>query len=97
MYQFNPLLLESNVVSFQKLVSKIVKTDPNKIKKLKDLRSGILKTLPKQQSLSGFDVRSEKKLKIIDNALNRLRELEVNKKNAVRNGLKYNPYLIRKV
>jgi hypothetical protein len=97
MYQFNPLLLESNVTSFQKFVSKILKTDPNKLKRLKDLRRDILKTLPKQQSLPGFDIRNEKKLKIIDSALNRLKELDINKKNAVRKGFKYNPYLVRKV
>lgn len=97
MYRFNPLLLtESNVKSFQKLVTNISKTDPNRLKKLTNLRKDVLKTLPKQRSLPGFDTRSEMKLKIVDKAIDRLKGLELNKKNAIKNGLKYNPNMIRK-
>ena len=98
MYHFNPLLLtESNVKSFQKLVTKISKTDPDRMKKLVTLRKDVLNSLPKQRSLPGFDIRGEKKLKIVDNAIDQLKKLDLNRKNAVKVGLKYNPNMIRKI
>ncbi len=96
MYHFNPLLLtESNVKSFQKLVTTISKSDPNRLKKLTNLRKDVLKALPKQRSLPGFDTRGEMKLKIVDKAIDRLKGLELNKKNVIKSGLKYNPNIVK--
>lgn len=67
MYQKNPLLQESNVKSFKKLVDKIKKS-PNSeknLQRLKDKLSGKIK----QPSLPGFETRSEKKFDIIKRAL----------------------------
>jgi len=96
MYHFNPLLLtESNVKSFQKLVSNISKaSDPNRLKKLTNLRKDVLKSLPKQKSLPGFEIRGEQKLKIVDKAIDRLKSLR-NTKGVIKTGLKYNPDLVK--
>lgn len=81
MYQVNPLL-ESNVKSFEKFVTKI-RRSPNSEENLVKLGDKLSSKI-KQRSLPGFETRTERKLKIVKDALAKKAEIRENQRKAAK-------------